>query len=68
MSILAALAALLLALTFLTASARGISAGAAATCAVAVTGAGYCWGANPSGELGDGTMNDRWVPTRVSNP
>ena len=55
-------------LTFLTASARGISAGAAATCAVAVTGAGYCWGANPSGELGDGTMNDRWVPTRVSNP
>lgn len=36
------------------------------SCALTVTGAAYCWGANPLGELGDGSTTDRNLPTAVS--
>jgi hypothetical protein len=42
-----------------------ISAGGSHTCAV-VSGAAYCWGSNSSGRLGDGTTDDRVVPTPVN--
>lgn len=38
------------------------------SCGVAVSGALYCWGENGSGQLGDGTTQDRLVPTRVADP
>jgi alpha-tubulin suppressor-like RCC1 family protein len=43
-----------------------LSAGGSYTCGVTPSGAIYCWGANASGQLGDGTQTDRAVPTRVS--
>ncbi len=43
-----------------------LSAGAAYTCGVTTDGSIYCWGANASGQLGDGTLSDRAVPTRVA--
>ncbi|HKE91305.1 MAG TPA: hypothetical protein VKB45_13295 [Gemmatimonadales bacterium] len=43
-----------------------LSAGGYHTCGVTPDGAIYCWGANASGQLGDGTQTDRAVPTRVS--
>jgi len=42
-----------------------LSAGGAYTCGVSPNGAIYCWGANASGQLGDGTTTDRGTPTRV---
>lgn len=44
----------------------GIAAGGAQTCAVSATGRVYCWGDNSWGQLGDGTQEDRAVPTPVS--
>lgn len=38
------------------------------SCALSTTGAAYCWGANTVGQLGDGTLTDRNVPTAVSMP
>lgn len=35
------------------------------TCAIGVTGALYCWGANDTGQVGDGTTTDREMPVRV---
>lgn len=35
-------------------------------CAVTRAGELFCWGANHRGQLGDGTMTDRPVPTRVT--
>ncbi len=35
-------------------------------CAVTDDGAGYCWGSNFRGRLGDGTTDNREVPTPVS--
>lgn len=43
-----------------------ISAGGSHTCGVTPAGAIFCWGANASGQLGDGTQTDRPVPTRVT--
>ena len=43
-----------------------ISPGGNHTCGVTFERAIYCWGANASGQLGDGTQTDRAVPTRVS--
>ncbi|HET9707582.1 MAG TPA: hypothetical protein VFP39_04705 [Gemmatimonadales bacterium] len=43
-----------------------ISAGGAHTCGVTLDHVIYCWGANGSGQLGDGTQTDRDGPTRVA--
>ncbi len=36
------------------------------TCGRTTDGETYCWGANGSGQLGDGSTTDRLVPTRVA--
>jgi alpha-tubulin suppressor-like RCC1 family protein len=38
----------------------------ATTCGVTTSGAGYCWGKNGKGQVGDGTTTQRLVPTLVS--
>lgn len=44
-----------------------ITTGGLHACALeAESGAAYCWGANSQGELGDGTVDDRSVPTAVA--
>lgn len=43
-----------------------VTAGADHNCAVTSTGALKCWGSNSSGQLGDGTYTDRFVPVQVS--
>ena len=42
-----------------------ISAGMFHTCGVTTNGRVYCWGRNQFGQLGDGTADDRTVPTPV---
>ncbi len=42
-----------------------VSVGVNHTCAVA-SGALYCWGVNAYGQLGDGTLVNRLVPTKVA--
>jgi alpha-tubulin suppressor-like RCC1 family protein len=42
-----------------------VSAGTQHTCARKTTGTLWCWGANGSGELGDGTTTGRTTPTQV---
>jgi alpha-tubulin suppressor-like RCC1 family protein len=36
------------------------------TCAAASTGAGYCWGFNEFGQIGDATLTMRLTPTRIA--
>ena len=38
------------------------------SCALATTGAAYCWGYNVDGRLGDGTTTDRTMPVAVTMP
>lgn len=45
--------------------ATSVTAGVYYTCAVASNGV-YCWGNNQYGQLGDGTMTDRWTPVLVA--
>jgi len=33
-----------------------------------ILGAAYCWGLNETGQVGDGTLIDRQVPTAVAFP
>jgi alpha-tubulin suppressor-like RCC1 family protein len=43
-----------------------IDAGTNSTCALSTTGAAYCWGANGSGQLGNGTSTQSNVPVAVA--
>ncbi len=43
-----------------------ISAGDRHTCGVTTSGAAYCWGANGSGQLGDGTSTWSYSPVAVA--
>ncbi|MDE3053950.1 MAG: hypothetical protein KGJ70_08700 [Gemmatimonadota bacterium] len=45
---------------------RSISAGGVFSCGVTTSGAGYCWGSNGYGVLGDGTTTDRAAPVAVA--
>ena len=53
-------------LTVETLAAGTLSAGSYQTCWITPTGAGYCWGLNARGQLGDGTTADHRVPTAVA--
>ena len=52
-------------LSSLTLSGRQISAGAGQTCTIE-NGAGYCWGRNADGEVGDGNTTNSSVPVPVN--
>lgn len=43
------------------------TAGVESTCALLTLGPVFCWGANTSGQLGDGTTTDRWTPVVVKD-
>ncbi|MES2176702.1 MAG: Ig-like domain-containing protein [Gemmatimonadota bacterium] len=43
-----------------------MTVGTAHSCAIAQTGAPYCWGSNASGQLGDGTQINRALPVAVT--
>ncbi len=45
-----------------------VSAGADFTCGVTPAGTAYCWGRNSGGSLGDGTPQNRSVPSAVVMP
>ena len=42
-----------------------LAAGSLHTCALTASGEVWCWGDNRSGQLGDGTLADRFVPGRA---
>ena len=45
-----------------------LGAGDTYSCGVAGSGAGYCWGANGSGRLGNGTVADASTPQAIAPP
>jgi alpha-tubulin suppressor-like RCC1 family protein len=45
---------------------RDIAAGESLACAVTATAGGRCWGNNPTGQLGIGTVNNALTPQAVS--
>lgn len=53
------------AVTGLAGDATAITAGNLHACALASGGGLACWGRNGSGQLGDGTISDRFLPTAV---
>jgi alpha-tubulin suppressor-like RCC1 family protein len=47
--------------------APAVSAGGSHSCGFSQrSGVAYCWGANGSGQLGDGTTTHRWIPVAVA--
>ncbi len=50
----------------LTSGVAAVAAGQYFTCAIKTNGSLWCWGRNFYGQLGDGTTEDRSVPTAVS--
>ena len=44
---------------------NSLSGGNEHTCGVSSSSAGYCWGFNDSGRLGDGTITQRWEPQTI---
>jgi alpha-tubulin suppressor-like RCC1 family protein len=44
-----------------------ISVGKRHVCVRIIDGTARCWGVNASGQLGDGTRTDHWLPVRVLN-
>lgn len=53
--------------THITSGAVSVSGGFGHTCAVMADGRVLCWGFNQLGQLGDGTTENRYVPTAVVN-
>jgi len=45
-----------------------VSTGLEFTCGVTSDGAGYCWGLNSDGQLGDGTTVDTRAPAPIADP
>ena len=43
-----------------------VTAGLLHTCGMTTAGDAYCWGYNPTGQLGDGTTSDRAIPGLVT--
>ena len=43
-----------------------VTAGDLHTCGVTLTGRGFCWGRNETGQLGDGTRTNRLTPVAVT--
>jgi alpha-tubulin suppressor-like RCC1 family protein len=48
-------------------SAEQVTAGGYHSCGLRDNGRAFCWGFNGYGQVGDGTTENRWTATRVSN-
>jgi alpha-tubulin suppressor-like RCC1 family protein len=45
-----------------------ITAGKAHSCGLTTAGSGYCWGADPAGQLGDGSTTTTSTPVAIAPP